>query len=94
MKKIICCILSFVMVFSFVGCKNNNQEEKTQNTTIEIANNMEFVLIKNERYIFDLLVHKQTKVIYLFVNGANKSALEVLVDENGKPILWEGEFNE
>lgn len=92
MKKIICCIMVVLMMLSFVGCKNNEQQEKPQNTTIKFANNIEFVLIKNEGYILDLLVCKQTKVVYLYVNGVNKGALEVLVDENGKPILWEGEL--
>lgn len=52
MKKIICCIMVVLMMSSFVGCKSNKQQEKPQNTTIKFANNIEFVLIKNEGYFF------------------------------------------
>lgn len=39
-----------------------------------------------------ILVDKETRVMYLLVVYANGAGLEVMVDEEGKPMLYEGEL--
>lgn len=34
----------------------------------------------------EVLVHRETKVMYLRINGG----ISVMLDEEGKPLLWEG----
>lgn len=84
MKKILAVlILCLISVFSLVGCKDydivndSNYEDK-------------FIIIclKGENKIY---VHKDTKVMYLFVKRGYGAGLCVMVDENGKPLLWQGE---
>ena len=36
-----------------------------------------------------IYVDKQTKVQYLFVKRQNAGGLTILVDEDGKPLLWQ-----
>lgn len=38
-----------------------------------------------------IYVDTQTKVMYLFVKNGYGGGLTVMVDENGKPLLWEDE---
>jgi hypothetical protein len=33
----------------------------------------------------------ETKVIYLYLSGTYRGAMTVLVDENGKPLLYQGD---
>lgn len=37
-----------------------------------------------------IYVDKETKVQYLFIKRYNAGGLTILVDENGKPLLYEG----
>lgn len=39
-----------------------------------------------------ILVDKETRVMYLFVKCGYGAGLEVMVDEEGKPMLYEGEL--
>lgn len=85
MKKIITYILLLLIVpFSlvFTGCDNNVKKiEESRFITVEEYNNKYYIL-----------VDKETKVCYLKYMYVNQYGLTVLVDENGKPILYEGEL--
>lgn len=39
----------------------------------------------------DIYVDKETGVMYLFVKNGYGGGLTVMVDENGKPLIWKGE---
>lgn len=39
-----------------------------------------------------ILVDKETRVMYLFAKYGYGAGLEVMVDEEGKPMLYEGEL--
>ena len=48
--------------------------------------------IVSEEEIFDVIYHKKTKVMYTVSNSnANRGNLTLLVDADGKPLLYEGE---
>lgn len=50
-----------------------------------------FVLIE-ETYGWSVVYHKDTKVMYIVSNGAyNNGTFTLLVDAQGKPMLWEDE---
>lgn len=42
----------------------------------------------------DIYVDKETGVMYLFVKNGYGGGLTVMVDENGKPLIWEGVEND
>lgn len=81
-KKILCLLLSMLCVFAFAGCEEYTEPEVTKQ-----ENMTEFMKIGcgDAKWI---LVHKETKVMYLFVKGGYGGGLTVMVDENGNPLLW------
>lgn len=85
MKKlelILVMVLVLIIPFGLVGCKKNVKKiEESRFITVEEYNNKYYIL-----------VDKETKVCYLKHMYANQYGLTVLVDENGKPILYEGEI--
>ena len=86
MKKILAIlILCLISVFSLVGCGGSYNEPPTESEMfIEIRIDTGAIL----SYIY---VHKETKVMYLFVKNGSGAGLVVMLDENGKPLLWQGE---
>ena len=55
------------------------------------AENERFIKIKDEGY-FDIVYDVETKVEYAVSHGKyNKGVVTLLVDKNGKPLLYRGE---
>lgn len=94
MKKIVVIlVLCIIIVFCLVGCKSleiEKDEEEVMHVDLETL----FVVIKlhNGLVAGEILVHKETKVMYLGRAYGNGGGLTVMLDENGKPLLWEGEL--
>lgn len=84
MKKLIlmCCLLFSI---SLAGCS-----DKTDPDVIDNRDDDSFITIYlgNADYIF---VHKETRVQYLYVDNGYDGGLEVMVDADGKPLLYESE---
>lgn len=87
-------VLTFVIMFVvvaiggllFTGCA---YRDKT------FQDGGKFKLIDNANLNTDgyfILVDKETRVMYLFVKYGYGAGLEVMVDEEGKPMLYEGEL--
>lgn len=81
MKKVILGILVLViMLFVLAGCTNEST-----------VDNSRFVKINSEED-FDILYDKKTKVEYAMSTGPyNYGTVTLLVDAEGKPLLYEGE---
>lgn len=83
MKKLKLVILSIVvisMLFVLTGCTSSEAETERQ-----------FVKIGNEG-AYDICYHKQTKVMYVVSNCFYvQGVFTLLVDAEGKPLLYEGE---
>ena len=84
-KKIICLSLVVLLVFTFVGC--------TAMDTIEDTSSKEdssmFVVVEHNThsgYNYSVIYHKETKVMYAL---DNYNHFTVMVDAEGKPLLWE-----
>nr|DAT76309.1 MAG TPA: protein of unknown function (DUF5016) [Caudoviricetes sp.] len=98
-KKLFCLLLILILpvCFLFSGC---NRDIKSSNTMITFnVGNIELIKIEQvgigngDELI--ILVDKQTRVMYLLIcsyNG-NHSGLTVMLDANGKPLIFEGELN-
>lgn len=82
LKLILVIVFVLIIPFGLVGCKNNVKEIKEDR----------FIVVEkyNNTNTFYILVDKETKVCYL--QSIYYEGLTVLVDENGKPILYEGEI--
>lgn len=76
---IILLIVIISSLFILTGCTSTAQEESM------------FVRVSMETY-FDVYYHKETKVMYAVSDGYNNyGTVTVLLDAEGKPLLYEGE---
>lgn len=82
MKKIIISLILTVMLAMLTGCVDSAAETEKR-----------FVEISDEgTYGVSVYYDKQTKVEYAIKNnGHGGTALSLLVDAEGKPLLYEGE---
>lgn len=88
MKKVICCVLIFVLAFAFVGC---GKETENGNDLYKVCENVSMVAVEKSQD-FIIYVHKETRVMYLYENRTQRGGITIMLDENGKPLLWEGEL--
>ncbi len=84
MKRLLILVLVVVFALSFVGCEKAQGED----------NGSEMVLLSHEKVgvnggYYQIFYHKETKVMYLFHKDGYGGGLTVMVDENGKPLLYE-----
>ena len=86
MKRILLILLSVLCLTAFCGC-----EDKTIGETECISQNINMIKVYSELDGFVVYVHKETRVMYIYIHYSYPS-LTVMVDENGKPLLWEGEI--
>lgn len=84
MKKMIAVLLLAIML---TGCGEVSPVEKAEES-VEISR-----FIEIERAIgWKIVADKETGVMYAVSNGGyNMGNFTLLVDENGKPLIWEGE---
>lgn len=93
MKQILCLIFTIVLcglflVLNITGCVP--QSEETTNTSNE-ESDASFVIVEKELvtgYFYKIAYHKDTKVMYVL---GQYNDFEVMLDADGKPLLWEGE---
>lgn len=80
-------ILPFCLIFT--GC-SSNENVYSSNYTANHSN--KYRIIEVECVGASIYVDKQTRVMYLFVKVGYGAGLTVMLDENGKPLLYEGEL--
>ena len=86
MKRIIGVILILVMLTSAAGCNRAVVEkEGEQASNVEVSMFVEVEEVLGE---WCVVYHRETKVMYV---KSYYGSFTVLVDENGWPLLWEGE---
>ena len=63
----------------------------TDNTgTATKDNSSMFVVVESNPAFFDVMYHRDTKVMYAVSDGHyNRGSVAMLVDADGKPLLWE-----
>lgn len=89
MKKILSILICIcILAFSLVACCGSGTaeakvEEYNRLMTIKDVE----ITGSNETYI---LVDDETGVCYLFVDGYESCAVTVMLDADGKPLIWSG----
>ena len=81
MKRLICLLFVIILMLTATGCSTVE--------SIEDSDDSMFVQVEFGNlhgYTYSILYHKETKVIYAV---SNKSVFTVMVDAEGKPLLWE-----
>lgn len=94
MKRKILAVLLSLSILSLTGCVSENVSDtnklysRTSDATYSIYSEDERFM-KIDSINGWIYVDKQTKVQYLFVKRQNAGGLTILVDEDGKPLLWQ-----
>lgn len=91
-KKLLILLCSLLLGVSLVGCGSDGSNESENLSTVTIGGR-EFIVISDYPYIDEgsrLYVDVETKIQYLFIDSGYEGGLTVLVDAEGKPILYEG----
>lgn len=86
MKKKLFCLLLILMlpILLLSGC-----DKKSKNSTSELV----AISYENIYHGFTIIfVHKKTKVMYLYVKNRKGAGLTVMLDSDGKPLLYKGEL--
>jgi uncharacterized protein YxeA len=84
MKKILCLVIAIMLMLACVGCSSvEYAKEEAENVSM-------FVLIEQGHltgYSYNIVYHKETKIMYAIGYHAT---FTVMLDADGKPLLWEG----
>jgi hypothetical protein len=89
MKQILCitftiCLCGLFLILNLTGCNNSDNESTNENSETS------FVTVEKELvngYFYKIAYHKETKVMYVL---GQYNDFEVMLDAEGKPLLWEG----
>lgn len=87
MKKRIAILAVITASFLLTACRQHNTEKAQQGTEPRL-------IVVDDSMSYRIYVDKETKVMYLRTKQGYGEALCVMVDGDGKPLLWEGEDND
>lgn len=91
MKQILCtvftiCLCGLFLILNITGCTSNDKVSESPDEVSEAS----FVIVEKELvngYFYKIAYHKETKVMYVL---GQYNDFEVMLDADGKPLLWEG----
>ncbi len=86
MKKILCLVIVIMLMLFCAGCGNMKTVEDMKE---DIDGDSMFVLVE-KNYLWNkyhIVYHKETKVMYAV---SSTTIFTVMLDADGKPLLWEG----
>lgn len=87
MKKIIAVVLIFCMLL-LCSCGSSIMDESEEKDGSKPSM---FVVIE-EGISYHVVYHRATKVMYIMsYSSYNRGNFTLMVDENGDPLLWEGD---
>lgn len=77
--------LLLLCLMALTGCCDEVKAETTEPTE-------RFVRVYHNHYGDRIMVDTETRVMYYIARESKGCALTVMLDENGKPLLWEGDL--
>lgn len=89
MKRILAIIVLIIMCcFAFVGCGRKNEVI----TTTELDYRFKIINDTNDGFGYTkIIIDTETGVMYLFRGEGYRGGLTVMVDVDGKPLIYEGD---
>lgn len=92
MKKILSILICVcIIMFSFIACCSDTDkaevEEYSRFFTVDSIG-LELEYLHDDAYV---LVDRHTNICYLYTVNGYRGGITVLLDSDGKPLIWEGE---
>ena len=85
-KKVIALVISLGLLITLVGCDDDILQEESYYYESSM-----FITVERARN-WNIVYHNKTKVMYVVSNSAyNYGNFALLVDADGKPMLYKGE---
>lgn len=93
MKKILSIFICVcILAFSLVACCGSGTEEASDGkySRFIILNRIDIPESLSNVYEGYIMVDRETGVCYVYIDGYRRGAMTVLLDADGKPLIWEG----
>ena len=89
-KKLLAVVLVLAMMLALVGCSI----EKTENGNIveKACDGVTLVRVGGNNDGLCIYVHAETRVMYVSKRDGYRFGITVMLDADGKPLIWEGEL--
>ena len=84
MKRFVYSLLVIAILLAFIGCSKSESESEPYGTKTTDR----FIRVYSD-FNNAIYVDKETNVLYFWHSGGYAGGLSVMLDENGKPLLWE-----
>lgn len=87
--KILLSLIIVIFIMTFASCGNNNSSTEGTNNrkSVELGTSM-FVRVEDSPF-FDIVYHKETKVMYSVSDGSyNRGTFTLLVNNDGSPMIY------
>lgn len=88
-NKILSILLSLMLAITLSSCAYSEMEATYDREAEELPPSM-FVEVE-AGLGYKIVYHKETKVMYAVADSYARGVFTLLVDENGKPMLYKGE---
>lgn len=86
-----CLMIALLSCLILAGCGSAEKTEEAEEPT----NVTRFEKVDGVSYLYDVYADRDTGVMYAVSRGTyNQGNFTVLVDADGKPLLWKGEEND
>lgn len=85
MKKRIAILAVITASFLLTACERHETEKAQQGAEARL------IVVDESTMSYRIYVDKETKVMYLHTKQGYGEAVCVMVDPDGKPLLWDGE---
>lgn len=89
-------LLLLLSIFIFTGCSQSKKEfdNKLEKGEIENIDPFSIIYYEGSDNCYMVVYHKETKVMYVVSrSSASNGIFTLLVDAEGKPLLYEGEID-
>ena len=84
MKKILAVAMATILCFSLVACTASGNEADKQ---------IDRLVVVHREGVDAIVVDKETGVMYLWCKAGYGGGLSVMLDADGKPLIYEGDYD-